>query len=56
MRFNWGKQGKDLAQFQQFILIVITEKKNQIGRDTKGDIITVVYEAEYVKFYCISLI
>jgi len=26
MRFNWGRQGKDLAQFQQFILIVITKK------------------------------
>jgi hypothetical protein len=32
------------------------QKKEQIARDTRGDIITIVYVAEYVKFHCISLI
>jgi hypothetical protein len=32
IRLNWGRQGKDLTQFQQLILIVITKKGADWGR------------------------
>ena len=34
MGLNWGRQEKDLTQFQQ-LLMVMTKKKEQTGRDTR---------------------
>jgi len=45
---NWERQEKDLTPFQQLILIVMT-KKGQIRRDTRVDITTIVYVAEYAR-------
>jgi hypothetical protein len=55
MGLNWGRQEKDLTQFQQLILIVMTKKETDWKR-YRVDIITRVYVAEYAKFHCISLI
>jgi hypothetical protein len=30
MGLNWGREGKDLTQFQQLILIVITKKRSRL--------------------------
>ena len=38
MGLNWGRQEKDRTQFQQ-LLMVMTKKKEQTGRDTRGDVI-----------------
>ena len=56
MGLNLGRQEKDLTQFQQLILIIMTKKKKQVAGDTRVDIIIRFYVAEYVKFHCISLI